>query len=125
MLGMPAFTSTAVLPVTGDVVTARPWVRGYEQAEQEGIVCGPWSHEAVIVWFSGLGKICGEQIGHAVQPILLNKLQVTGQRVTRRPVRAQREIAHAILQSGVRECAPLYQVLCQHTRDRVERRKAS
>lgn len=75
----------------GAIVTARPWVRGYEQEARTGIVIGDFEpSEYTTVWFHTLGELSRDDGGYAVQAILTSKIQVTGSLADWKPATLKR-----------------------------------
>jgi hypothetical protein len=100
----------------GDIVTARPWISGYETAPRKGIVLGT-DGDYLVVWFRGLGDLARDESGHAIQAILRCKADVAGH-VAQYSDRALVTVAKTVRDCGVHAAGPLFGVLCNAVRDR-------
>ena len=56
----------------GSLIKGRPWVDGQEAGLQRGIVLGTIG-EYLTVWYPGLGELCRDEDGHAVQATMTVK----------------------------------------------------
>lgn len=110
-------TAAAPTATAGDIVTARPWVSGYETAPRKGIVLGT-DGDYLVIWFRGLGSLTRDESGHAVQAILKRKAQAAGS-VAQLGDRAVIKLAKTVRDCGVHAAGPLFGVLCGVARDRA------
>jgi hypothetical protein len=94
-------------------------VAGVELAPRKGVVLGYQgeANEYLVVWFRGMGELCSDEAGHAIQAILATKAEVVGN-VADLVTASIKRLAKVVYRADYASARPLFNELYRLGRER-------